>query len=105
MFNLTPYERLKRCLKDTTVRPPRLEQMAKLLRENGRYVVKVTETRCTKDRKIGRLRFEGRKQYKGKRLTVTRGSGERLKVLIDHDTTDTYRTNHELARLVLDLLS
>lgn len=101
MNNLTPRERLELCLKDTTVRAPRLEQMAALLKADGRYEVKIFRTSCTKDRKIGRLLWPGVRTYTGKILEVTR----RNEVLFHHDTTDTYRTNHELARKVLDLLT
>lgn len=98
---MTPRERLEACLTDTTVRPPRLEQMAELLRADGRFTVSVTATWGTKDRVFNGIRWPGKKRYTGKCLEVRKGA----EVLIHHDTMDTYRSNHELAGKVLDLLT
>lgn len=101
---LTPLARLRSSLKHDDVQPPRLVQMAELLREAG-LVVYVSDTSLRKDTKPKgvRWRIPGSKDYAGKILQVSLSYHSRHK-LIDHNTAETYACNRELARKVVELL-
>lgn len=80
------------------VRCPSIAKMAEYVRAVFPDLkVRVEESEDTKDRPAGRLRIPG-KTYYGKRIVVINRDGNKL---LDHDSSETYRHNTEVARWIL----
>lgn len=98
---MTPRERLKLCLLDESVRAPRASQMVALVNESEDYYATIRPCTTNTDRKVGRLCIPGVGR-EGHRVEVYRKSDRER--LIRHDTSETYRTNRELAEQIAKLL-
>ena len=97
-------ERMRACLERDDVRAPRACAIANLLRQHG-YTVLVHEWTTNTDRpKPAGLRYRTHigKGREGLRIRVWLDSES--EALIDHTTSETYRTNKELAEKALALI-
>lgn len=97
--------------KEWSVKAPRLATIAKWINENTTLAAEVCEGYCNTDRKIGRLRIPG-KGIKGKELRVAKDdrtlrdavlTGRNL--LFQHNSAETYRSNHEVVCWLTGYLS
>ena len=88
----------------TRVRCPTLRVMAKAFEAITGLRVSIEKTSQRKDHKYSgqRYRFPGKREYKGNRLKVIGPGGD---VLFDHDSTETYRCNCDVARWMVDKIS
>ena len=77
--------------------------MVELLNADGRYRATIHPWTTNTDRKIGRLRVPGCGR-EGHKVEVY-PSNPRGDLLFSHTTSETYRTNRELAEKVLKLLT
>lgn len=81
-------------------RAPRLKILAQFIKENSDYKVTFEKVDSVyKDTQISgtRLRREGMREYKGSKLTV---EDEKGRILLHHDSTDTYRQNWEVCKWI-----
>ena len=77
-----------------TGRARRLKALAKYINESWpEYEAKILEGYCDTDRKIGRLRIQG-KGRTGNRLVVRRIEDKAC--VLDHNSSETYRRNDEV---------
>ena len=81
---------------------------AYLVKVHPKLHVVLRETSCYKDTHYARsrLRSPGTRRYKGYQLKVWKSWEEycrrgRYGTVIDHDTTETYRQNYEVARAIV----
>lgn len=82
---------------------PKMPQMAEFIKDEFPDLkVEVRGTETMKDSPVGggsRLRWEGTRWYKGTNLIVRDSAG---KLLLHHDSTETYRKNVEVAEWILE---
>ncbi len=71
---------------------PRLKTIAKQINENTQYKAYLTEGYCDTDRKIGRLRIEGKGRW-GAHIHIINLDGEEV---FEHNSAETYRHNYEV---------
>ena len=77
----------------------RLKTIARFINENlPDLEAKIEQGYCNTDRKVGRLRVPGRGRI-GSRLKGRRRSDG--KVILDHNSAETYRTNREVEAWLL----
>lgn len=79
-----------------SVRCPSLKRMAEFIERVLGYSTKIEPSHCNTDRKIGRLRSEGRGRD-GNKLSIFNGS----ELIHSHDSAETYRRNYEVAAWIL----
>lgn len=107
MARMTVRERLEKCLPwESQTRAPRAHQVVVLLNEDGRFEATIQPWTTNTDRKIGRLRVAGAGR-KGHRVEVYRKGDPHTRDnrILLHITSETYRTNKELAKNALKLLN
>ena len=84
-----------------------IKQMAEYLKAvHPELHVMLEDWSRSKDSKAGRLRIPGSREYTGYKLKVWRSREDYLKDsrypnLINHDTTETYRHNYEVAKKII----
>jgi hypothetical protein len=83
------------------LKAPRLATIAKWINANTTLTAKIERGFCDTDRKFkgSRLRWPGKGRW-GNRLIVRHGT----KVVLDHNSAETYRYNAEAVRTLADYL-
>lgn len=104
---------IRECMKSAATYPHEwtkrvsIKQMTEYLKEvHPELEVQLDSTTCYKDTKMGRLRSPGMREYTGYKLRVWKSEDDRRRnwrfgTLIDHDSTDTYRRNYEVAKKII----
>ena len=84
------------------VRAPSIKKLADFIKMNSNYIVEVKRMEDVwKDTQISGTRFRnaGIREYVGYRLIIKDKTG---KLLLDHDTTETYRYNFEICYWIIE---